>query len=122
MTLTFKAAQRVSEPVSLPLRRFANADVVCQGWYAVTSARSIRRGQVTRAWIGNRDVVLYRDLEGTVRAVDRACPHLGADLTKGTVVEKGLQCAFHRWCWGPDGSCTAGGGVLGGARISTYDV
>jgi phenylpropionate dioxygenase-like ring-hydroxylating dioxygenase large terminal subunit len=120
--LTFKSAQRAAVPVALPLRRFANPDVVCEGWYAVGSARTIRRGQVSRAWIGTRDIVLYRDLSGVVRAVDRACPHLGADLSRGTVVAKGLQCAFHRWCWGPDGACAAGGGVQGGARIGTYEV
>jgi phenylpropionate dioxygenase-like ring-hydroxylating dioxygenase large terminal subunit len=122
MTLTFKAAQRVQDTVSLPLRRFANADVVCEGWYAVASGRALRRGRVMRAWIGKRDIVLYRDLTGAVRAIDRSCPHLGADLTRGTVTAKGLQCAFHRWCWGADGACTGGGGVVSGARLTTYDV
>ena len=119
--LTFKAAQRTStRPATL--RQFANADVVCEGWYAVASAGSIRRGAVTRAWIGKRDIVVFRDLTGVLRAVDRACPHLGADLARGTVVSKGLQCAFHRWCWAPDGACAAGGGVASGARIRAYAV
>jgi phenylpropionate dioxygenase-like ring-hydroxylating dioxygenase large terminal subunit len=104
------------------LRRFANTDVVCEGWYCVGSANRIRCGDVTRAWIGKRDVVVYRDLEGTLRAVDRACAHLGADLTQATVVRRGLQCAFHRWCWGPDGSCVAGGGVASRARLRAYEV
>jgi phenylpropionate dioxygenase-like ring-hydroxylating dioxygenase large terminal subunit len=121
---TFKAAQRAPEPipVSSPLSRFANPDVVCEGWYAVGATRRIRPGGITRAWIGKRDIVLYRDLSGVLRAVERACPHLGADLARGTVVEKGLQCAFHRWCWGPDGSCAAGGGVASRARITNYHV
>lgn len=122
MTLTYKEAQRHSQSPPVPLRRFANADVVCEGWYTVGSARAIRRGDVTRAWIGKRDIVVFRDLAGTLRAVDRACPHLGADLAQATVVEKGLQCAFHRWCWRADGSCAAGAGVASGARITTYEV
>jgi phenylpropionate dioxygenase-like ring-hydroxylating dioxygenase large terminal subunit len=122
MTATFRAFQRSSAPPAAPLRRFANPDVVCEGWYAVASARAIGPRGVTRAGIGRRDIVVYRDLSGVLRAMDRACPHLGADLTLGTVGEKGLQCAFHRWCWAPDGSCAAGGGVATGARISTYEV
>lgn len=122
MTLTFKAAVRASEPLSFPLRRFANPDVVCEGWYAVGRARAIQTGAITRAWIGKRDIAVYRDLSGVLRAVDRACSHLGADLSLGQVVEKGLQCAFHRWCWGPDGSCVAGGGVAERARIAAYEV
>jgi phenylpropionate dioxygenase-like ring-hydroxylating dioxygenase large terminal subunit len=122
MTLTFRAAQRVTQSPALPLRRFANPDVVCEGWYAVGSARGLKPGGVMRGWIGKRDLVIYRGLAGALHAVDRACPHLGADLGMGTVVEKGLQCAFHNWCWGSDGSCAAGGGVAIGARIGTYEV
>ncbi|MEO8678337.1 MAG: Rieske 2Fe-2S domain-containing protein [Vicinamibacterales bacterium] len=122
MALTFRAAQRSFEALPLPLGRFANPEVVCAGWYCVGSARAIKVGRVKRVWIGKRDLVLYRDRSGTLRAVDRACAHLGADLTQATVVGKGLQCAFHRWCWGPDGSCSAGGGVASGARIAAYQV
>lgn len=129
MTLTYKMAQRAAErPDRLnrfrytALSRFANPDIVCEGWYVVGRARSIRPGAVRRAWIGKRDIVLYRERSGALRAVDRACPHLGADLSQATVVDKGLQCAFHRWCWGADGACAAGGGVAAGARITTYEV
>lgn len=111
-----------SSPTPEALRRFANAEVVCQGWYAVAAAGSIRRGGVRRAQLGNRELVIYREPSGTLRAVERACPHLGADLSLGTVTAKGLQCAFHRWCWGHDGFCTAGGGRATGARIETFHV
>lgn len=122
MTPAALFAERLPAASVAPLRRFANAGVVCEGWYTVGSARAIRRGGVTRAWIGQRDIVIYRDLAGRLHAVDRACPHLGADLSQATVVQKGLQCAFHRWCWAADGSCAAGGGVVSGARLSTYVV
>jgi phenylpropionate dioxygenase-like ring-hydroxylating dioxygenase large terminal subunit len=122
MTLRSNAALQIAPAPRPRLRRFANPDVVCEGWYAVGSARGIRAGAITPASIGKRDIVLYRDLSGELRALDRQCGHLGADLAKGTVVEKGLQCAFHHWCWGPDGACTAGGGVAGGARIRAYTV
>ncbi len=107
---------------SASLKRFANTGVVCEGWYCAGSGGRIRRGDVARVWIGKRDVIVYRDLAGTLRAVDRACAHLGADLAHATVVQRGLQCAFHRWCWGPDGSCVAGGGVPSGARLRAYEV
>jgi phenylpropionate dioxygenase-like ring-hydroxylating dioxygenase large terminal subunit len=121
MRVTFRTAQRAPAQPSV-LRRFANPEVVCEGWYAVGSARAIGRGGIARAWIGRRDIILYRDLGGALRAVDRACPHLGADLALGTVVPKGLQCAFHMWCWGADGACTGGGGAAASARIATYEV
>jgi len=122
MTLTFRAAQRTHERSIAPLRRFANPEAVCEGWYAVGPASAIRVGGVKRVWIGKRDLVVYRDRSGPLRGIDRACAHLGADLSKGDVVDKGLRCAFHNWCWGADGSCSAGGGVAIGARIGTYEV
>ena len=122
MTLTFRAAQRTHEHSAAPLRRFANPGVVCEGWYAVGPASAIKAGGVRRVWIGKRDLVVYRDRSGTLRGIDRACAHLGADLSQATVVDKGLRCAFHNWCWGEDGSCTAGGGAAIGARIGTYQV
>ena len=122
MTLTYMAAQRAASPPPIALRRFANREVVCEGWYALGAARAIRPGRVAAASIGNRDIVVYREHDGGLRAMGRACPHLGADLAQGTVIDKGLQCAFHRWCWAPGGACSAGGGVAAGARISTYAV
>lgn len=122
MTLTFKTAQRHAPGVQAPLQRFANPDVVCQGWYVVGSAGAVGPNAVTRAWIGKRDIVVYRDRSGVLRAIDRACAHLGADLGHAAVVDKGLQCAFHNWCWGADGSCVAGAGVGSGARVRTYEV
>jgi phenylpropionate dioxygenase-like ring-hydroxylating dioxygenase large terminal subunit len=121
VTLNFRTAQRTA-PVPKPLHRFANPDVVCEGWYAVAPARPIKRGAVVDATIGKHDLVLYRDLGGELRAADRACPHLGADLAMATVVEKGLRCAFHQWCWKADGDCGAGGGATSGARLRTYPV
>jgi phenylpropionate dioxygenase-like ring-hydroxylating dioxygenase large terminal subunit len=119
-SLTYKSAQQSFEKPKAPLRKFANADVVCEGWYAVGRSADFARGTIRSVSVGKESLVLYRDLSGAMRAVERACPHLGADLGRGRVVEKGLQCIFHRWCWGADGNCIAGGGVRDGRSIRTY--
>jgi phenylpropionate dioxygenase-like ring-hydroxylating dioxygenase large terminal subunit len=120
---TFRALQRSPAAwVDEPLRRFANADVVCEGWYSVARAARVKPRGVIRVWIGAHDLVVYRDGAGVLHAVERACPHLGADLAQATVVDKGLQCAFHQWCWGADGACVAGGGTVRSAHIRTYAV
>jgi phenylpropionate dioxygenase-like ring-hydroxylating dioxygenase large terminal subunit len=96
------------------VKQFANAEVVCEGWYAIGRAASFRPGTIKRVPIGKRDVVVYRDLDGDLHAVERSCGHLGADLSLGKVVGSGIQCAFHRWCWNADGTCA------NGARIATF--
>jgi phenylpropionate dioxygenase-like ring-hydroxylating dioxygenase large terminal subunit len=120
MTVSFRAAQRTVS-VTRSFQRFANADVVCEGWYAVGSA-AIRHGRVARAGIGKHNLVLYRDHSGTLRAADAACPHLGADLGLAKVTDRGLQCAFHQWCWDAEGRCASGGGAISGSRLRTYQV
>ena len=120
MTITLKASQRAFDKAPRTLSRFANPAVVCEGWYSVERASRVASGQVRRVWIGDRDLVLYRDLGGVLRALDRRCPHLGADLAQGRVVERGLQCAFHGWCWGPEGTRAEGEG--GRRRIRAYEV
>jgi phenylpropionate dioxygenase-like ring-hydroxylating dioxygenase large terminal subunit len=120
--LTYQAARKAFRRDPEPLRKFANPDVVCEGWYPVHRASDIPVGEMKRAWIGKNDLVLYRNLQGSLHAVARACPHLGADLARGTVVQGGLRCAFHRWCWNPDGSCSSGDGAAEGRRIRTYEV
>ncbi|HYS52337.1 MAG TPA: Rieske 2Fe-2S domain-containing protein [Thermoanaerobaculia bacterium] len=98
------------------MNRFANPEVVFEGWYPIGRARAFGRGKIRKIAIGKRDVVVYRDFSGELRAVERSCGHLGADLSLGKVVDQGLQCAFHRWCWNADGVCA------NGARIATYAV
>jgi phenylpropionate dioxygenase-like ring-hydroxylating dioxygenase large terminal subunit len=120
--LTFRSAQQSIEPSAGRFFRFANPSVVCEGWYPIASARRLAPGTVKRAWIGPTDIVLYRDRAGRLGAVERACPHLGADLALGRVAEKGLQCAFHLWCWSADGTCVSGGGAALGRRIRAYAV
>jgi nitrite reductase/ring-hydroxylating ferredoxin subunit len=57
--------------------------------------------------LGPRRLALYRDLSGTVRAVDDICPHRRMPLSLGRVTEDGyLQCAYHGWCFdGATGQC-----------------
>ncbi|GAB5018974.1 hypothetical protein JHV675_53810 [Mycobacterium avium subsp. hominissuis] len=41
----------------------------------------------------------FRDLEGEVHVLNAHCQHLGANLSKGCVVEDGIQCPFHTQPW-----------------------
>jgi phenylpropionate dioxygenase-like ring-hydroxylating dioxygenase large terminal subunit len=86
-------------------RVFANPGVLARSWYPLVRSRHVRRGRVRSVELFDRRIALYRDHAGRVRAVDARCPHLGADLGQGAVEGDNVRCAFHRWCFGPDGSC-----------------
>lgn len=52
-------------------------------------------------------LVLWRDGEGTVQALADRCPHRGARLSLGAVVEGQLQCPYHGWRFDGSGRCRA---------------
>lgn len=88
-----------------PEARFANGRVLVGGWYAVARSQALVSTRVTKAQLGPFELALWRDTQGRVCALDAVCPHLGADLSQGQVVDGQLQCAFHGWCFDRSGQC-----------------
>ncbi|MFE7595404.1 Rieske 2Fe-2S domain-containing protein [Kitasatospora sp. NPDC057512] len=78
------------------------------GWFCLALSRELPRGAVLTRRFADEDVVLYRTRAGDVRATRPYCPHMGAHLGHGsTVVGETLVCPFHRFAFGPDGSCVS---------------
>jgi phenylpropionate dioxygenase-like ring-hydroxylating dioxygenase large terminal subunit len=51
------------------------------------------------------------------------CPHIGADLSVGQVLDGRLRCAYHHWSFDRTGACAhipSGDKIPDGARIFTY--
>jgi phenylpropionate dioxygenase-like ring-hydroxylating dioxygenase large terminal subunit len=53
------------------------------------------------------DVVLWRDGTGVPRIMTDYCPHRGARLSLGDVVDGQLQCWYHSWRFDGTGQCTS---------------
>ncbi len=96
-----------------------------QNWYAVALSDDVAPGRVVgRDLLGGR-VIVYRGADGAARVLTAFCRHLGADLSRGTVVGDEVQCEFHHWQYGGDGRCTripAGGAVPEQARLFSFPV
>jgi nitrite reductase/ring-hydroxylating ferredoxin subunit len=77
-------------------------------WWAVAAEADIGDRPVAVRLAG-RDLALYRDGGGVVRAVDDLCPHRRLPMSLGRVTEDGqLQCGYHGWIFdGASGRCTA---------------
>eukprot|EP00904_Undaria_pinnatifida_P002163 jgi/Undpi1/11948/HiC_scaffold_4.g01647.m1 len=53
-----------------------------------------------------KDLVVWRNPEGTWATFDDRCPHRAAPLTEGRVEKDGsLLCAYHAWRFDSDGKC-----------------
>lgn len=68
------------------------------GWYCVGFSDELADGEVKAVRYFGEDLVLYRTLEGQSCLSSAHCPHLGAHLGHGGVVdEAGINCPFHGW-------------------------
>src|SRR5712672_769345 len=45
------------------------------------------------------EIVVFRDKQGRVGALDPHCAHRGASLEWGRVEEAGLRCCYHGWLY-----------------------
>lgn len=77
------------------------------GWFVVSFSSELKAGEVKPLRYFGQDLVLFRTQEGAAKILDAFCPHMGAHLGYGGIVEGGdLKCPFHAWKFDGDGRCT----------------
>jgi nitrite reductase/ring-hydroxylating ferredoxin subunit len=64
-------------------------------WYALAASRDIRSGRPLGTRVAGLELVAWRDEERRLHVGPATCPHLGADLTTGTVHCGTLICPWH---------------------------
>jgi phenylpropionate dioxygenase-like ring-hydroxylating dioxygenase large terminal subunit len=104
-------------------RVFNNPDVVTEGWYPICPSRELRRGKARSYVVLKHRIVVFRGEDGTVRALDAFCPHMGADLGNGRVLGTEIECYFHRWRMDGTGTVTAvpcSDRIPAGAKVSAW--
>lgn len=92
-------------------------------WQAVALTRDIR-SRPFRVLHEGAPVVLFRTKAGISALVDR-CPHRMVALSQGRVVKDTLECPYHGWRFGTDGTCVAIPGLVGTlprCRVGRYHV
>jgi phenylpropionate dioxygenase-like ring-hydroxylating dioxygenase large terminal subunit len=63
-------------------------------WYALTASRNVGEAPVALVRFGER-IVLWRDGAGAVHAQEDRCPHRGAKLSQGRVINDTIACPYH---------------------------
>ncbi len=75
-----------------------------RGWHCLGLSRDYGETPIALDYFGTR-LVAFRSDDFKVHIIDAYCPHMGADLAEGEVVDGNLICPFHHWSWGKDGRC-----------------
>lgn len=73
-------------------------------WYLLCTADELGEQPIGMRVLGE-DLVLWRDGAGVPRLMTDYCPHRGARLSLGDVVEGQLQCWYHSWRFDGEGQC-----------------
>jgi phenylpropionate dioxygenase-like ring-hydroxylating dioxygenase large terminal subunit len=77
-----------------------------EGWYLVVESAAVPVNEVVRAHYFGRELVAFRTASGRAVVADAHCPHMGAHLGYGGVVDgEGIRCPFHHWHYDCDGRC-----------------
>lgn len=92
-------------PRSKPIPAEGENGVFSESWFPVCMSKELPQGKIVgRPFLDGR-VVIFRGDDGIARVFSAYCPHVGADLAAGKVVDNRIQCAFHRWEFNTDGWC-----------------
>lgn len=74
-------------------------------WHPILSSRELKKVPVARTRFG-RPIVIWRDADGRVSVMDDRCPHRGAALSQGRVLDSTIECPFHGFRYDRSGRCT----------------
>lgn len=84
---------------------FARSTGFIQTWWPLMPSKQLKVKQVKSIQLPDRRLVIYRAEDGQVVAMNGVCPHMGANLAHGKVIDKNIRCAFHHLTFAPDGGC-----------------
>ncbi len=82
-----------------PPARFA------RGWHCLGLAETFKDGKPHAVEAFGTKLVVFQGADGGLKALNAHCPHMGGDLSQGTIKGDAVACPFHDWRWGGDGRC-----------------
>ena len=99
--LTVEQNQRLTQvgagtPMGNLLRRY---------WHPIAAISQMKDRDTLPVKILGEELVLYRDLSGTVGLITARCPHRNMSLVYGIPTACGLRCAYHGWLFDETGQC-----------------
>jgi phenylpropionate dioxygenase-like ring-hydroxylating dioxygenase large terminal subunit len=93
-------------------------------WCVAALSSELSADKLLARTIHNRPLVLYREPNGSVVALDDRCPHRFAPLSRGRLLDGTIECPYHGLRFGPSGTCVfnphGDGRIPAGAVVRRY--
>lgn len=80
--------------------------MLINNWYVACASGEVVATKPTRVRMLGCHFVLFRDAQGTATCLADTCPHRGAALGDGELVDGTVACPYHGWRFGADGRCS----------------
>ena len=103
--------------------------IMRQHWIPACLSEEVseRDGKPVRVRLLGEDLVVFRDTEGRLGAIDEFCRHRGASLAFGRNEDCGLRCLYHGWKFDVNGNVMdmpsepgAGEALRAEAKLKSY--
>jgi phenylpropionate dioxygenase-like ring-hydroxylating dioxygenase large terminal subunit len=97
-------------------------------WYIVLDSKEVKKGRPLAVTRMGENLVFWRDADGEVICMIDQCPHLGARLSQGKVLDERLKCPFHGFEYDQAGKCRLvpaigkNGKIPNALEVATYPV
>ncbi len=75
-------------------------------WYPLAWSREVRPGRALGVRFAGEPIVLVRQEDGGVFALEDRCAHRQVPLHKGVVDGEAIRCCYHGWAYDRTGRCT----------------
>ena len=75
-------------------------------WYPLAWSREVKPGRALGTRFAGEPIVLVRQEDGGVFALEDRCAHRQVPLHKGVVDGEAIRCCYHGWAYDRSGRCT----------------
>lgn len=94
---------------TLKIPREGDNGVYTQSWFPICRSSELLPGAILGMPFLDGRVVAYRGADGQPHVQTAYCPHVGADLSVGRLVNDRIQCRFHKYEFDAAGRCVKTG-------------
>ena len=84
-----------------------NKGMIYNQWYAVLSAKEVKKNRLIGVTRFGEKLVFWRDEKGTIGCLADKCCHRGASLASGKIYHQHVQCPFHGFEYDASGKVVA---------------